>query len=65
MAAIDSVGSQESVVALLDQAARTIDLMWRSAQMGSDTDEAWALGEASHGVHRALIALDSLDTSRS
>lgn len=42
---------------LLQQAARTIDLMWQSAQTEGQHPAAVALGEASHGVHRAMIAL--------
>lgn len=45
------------VLRLLQQAARTIDLMWRSAQTDGQHSAAVSLGEASHGVHRALIAL--------
>ncbi len=45
------------VMRLLQQAARTIDLMWQSAQTDGQHTAAVALGEASHGVHRALIAL--------
>jgi hypothetical protein len=67
MAVIDSITrettagerAEECVMSLLQRAARTIDAMWRSAQVdGSDT-AAVALGEASHGVHRALIALQA------
>ncbi len=45
------------VMSLLQQAARTIDLMWQSAQTEGRHSASVALGEASHGVHRALIAL--------
>lgn len=48
---------RDRVMRLLQQAARTIDLMWRSAQTDGQHSAAVALGEASHGVHRALIAL--------
>jgi hypothetical protein len=36
--------------------SRTIDLMWRSA-VADRSEAAAALGEASHGVHLAIIAL--------
>lgn len=60
MAAIPMTDSRESVVGLLEQAARAIDQMWRSAQADRSSPATVALGEASHGIHRALIALESL-----
>ncbi len=47
----------DGLLSLLAQAARTIDHMWRSAQADGQDGAAVALGEASYGVHRALIAL--------
>ncbi len=52
-----SDGGRARVLSLLQQAARTIDQMWRSAQTDGRHTAAVSLGEASHGVHRALIAL--------
>ncbi len=60
MAAIQTADSTDRVVGLLEQAARTIDQMWRSAQGDGSDVAAVALGQASHGIHRALIALESL-----
>ena len=54
---MDTDASAEGVLSLLQQAARTIDHMWRSAQHDGRNPAAVALGEASHGIHRALIAL--------
>jgi hypothetical protein len=51
--------TRDGVLTLLQKAVRTIDDMWRSAQSGGDHTGAMVLGEASHGVHRALIALQS------
>ena len=50
---------REGVLSLLQQAARTIDDMWRTAQTDADNSASVALGEASYGVHRALIALQT------
>jgi hypothetical protein len=50
------------VISLLQQAARTIDSMWRAAQSDGQSPPAVALGEASHGVHRAMIALQADET---
>lgn len=55
----DRTGTGDCVLGLLEQAARTIDEMWRSAQAEGRHPAALALGEASHGVHRALIALQA------
>lgn len=46
-----------SVVAVLRQAAVALDAMWRESLLASGGETAVRLGEASHGVHRALIAL--------
>lgn len=64
MAVTDEVVSvrdeaRDGVLSLLQQAVRTIDEMWRSAQADGQLTAAVALGEASHGVHRALIALQA------
>ena len=52
-----SDSSREGVLSLLQQAARTIDQMWHTAQGDGRHSAAVALGEASYGIHRALIAL--------
>ena len=51
--------THEGVLSLLQQAARTVDHMWHSAQAGGEHSAAVALGEASYGIHRALIALQA------
>jgi hypothetical protein len=56
------------VLPLLREASRAIDSLWRSATgysnaadpTGSPAPSAMQLGEASQGVHRALIALAGL-----
>jgi hypothetical protein len=53
---------RDHVLSLLQQAARTIDGMWRTAQTDGQSPASVALGEASHGIHRALIALQSDST---
>lgn len=45
------------VVELLRRASAAIDSLWRTALDDGSGDMALKLGEASHGVHRALIAL--------
>lgn len=57
MSEMGNDAGRSRVMSLLQQAARTIDLMWQSAQTDGQHSAAVALGEASHGVHRALIAL--------
>ena len=44
------------VLDVLQRVSRTLDLMWRSA-VANGSVAAASLGEASHGVHRAIIAL--------
>ena len=58
-ARVDLDASPEGVLSLLQQAVRTIDQMWHSAQHDGRHTAAVALGEASYGVHRALIALQT------
>ena len=51
-------GELSGVLGVLERVSRTLDLMWRSAAHdGGDT--AARLGEASHSVHRAIIALSA------
>lgn len=47
----------QGLLSLLREASLTIDAMWRSALQDGSADMAHRLGEASHAVHRALIAL--------
>lgn len=49
-----------AMVAMLRRIGGTLDTMWRQALMADGGQTAMRLGEASHGVHRALIALSSL-----
>jgi len=46
------------VVSLLRKAVAALDQMWHEALLSGSPHAAMGLGEASHGVHRALIALD-------
>jgi hypothetical protein len=45
------------VVVLLQQAADAIDGLWNEARVMQSGEVRMALADASHGVHRALIAL--------
>lgn len=54
---IDTADPSAGILDLLQHAARTIDGMWLAAQTDGDHAASVSLGEASHGVHRALIAL--------
>jgi hypothetical protein len=45
------------VVGLLQQTAEAVDELWNEARNLNDGQVRMALAEASHGVHRALIAL--------
>lgn len=47
----------------LRRAGSVIDSMWHRALADGDADSAVQLGEASQGVHRALIALTALERS--
>jgi hypothetical protein len=46
-----------SALALLGEASRTVDDLWKEAVDEARTDEAIDLSEASQGIHRAMIAL--------
>ncbi len=48
-----------NVVEGLRRASATIDSLWRAALREGTGEAALKLGEASHGLHRALIALSS------
>jgi hypothetical protein len=49
-------GELSGVLEILDRVSATLDVMWRTA-VGDGSETAVRLGEASHGVHRAIIAL--------
>ena len=49
------------VVGLLRKAAAALDQMWHEALLSAAPHTVMSLGEASHGVHRALIALNQAD----
>jgi hypothetical protein len=46
-----------SVLGRLTEASRIVDLMWLEALDDGRTADAIELGDASHGIHRAMIAL--------
>ena len=50
-----------NLVGVLREASVVLDALWRDALTGSDGESAIRLGEASHGVHRALIALSNFE----
>ena len=50
------------LLVLLRRAGSVIDSMWHAALAEGDADSAVQLGEASQGVHRALIALSALES---
>ncbi len=52
-------GRTGSVLAQLQAAGRVVDEMWREALAEGRSDEAIDLGEASQGIHRAMIVLSS------
>ena len=58
MGEVDATGELSGVLGLLQRVSRTLDLMWRSA-VSDGSGTALRLGEASHGVHRAIIALSA------
>ncbi len=49
------------LVDVLRRASATIDSLWRTALREGTGENALRLGEASHGLHRALIALAPTD----
>ena len=51
--------SGASLLGMLREASRAVDALWRDALAGGQADTAVRFGEASHGLHRALIALNS------
>ena len=46
-----------SVLERLTEASRIVDEMWLDALDDGRTGDAIELGDASHGIHRAMIAL--------
>ena len=46
------------VVRLLRAAGAALDAIWREALLTNSGESVLRISEASHGVHRALIALD-------
>ena len=51
--------SGASLLVLLREASRAVDALWRDALTGGQADSAVRFGEASQGLHRALIALNA------
>lgn len=51
-----------NLVDVLRRASTTIDTLWRAALRDGTGEAALKLGEASHGLHRALIALSPVET---
>ena len=47
-----------AVIDMLRQVSEALDLMWREALVGARGDTALRIGDATHCVHRALIALE-------
>lgn len=55
---IDGTYTETDVLRTLQRASWVVDRMW-SAALEADTEQAaFRLGEASLGLHRALLALD-------
>jgi len=54
----ESRGELSGVLDILERVSRTLDLMWRTA-VSDGSEAAVRLGEASHGLHRAIIALSA------
>jgi hypothetical protein len=48
---------QDAVAAELGRVVIALDELWRDAVDAGTTDAAISLGDASHSVHRAVIAL--------
>ena len=56
----EETGGGSGLLKLLGEATAVIDSMWRSALSDGTGQAALHLGEASQGLHRAMIALGSL-----
>ena len=46
------------LIGALREASRSLDEMWRKAVAGESADLLVELGDASHGLHIALVALE-------
>ena len=60
--AAPSTDPSVKVVDLVRRTAAALDAMWRESLLAGQSDAGMRLGEASHCVHRALIALDPLSS---
>ncbi len=52
------------LVATLRTASQALDEMWREAISGGDASQLIELGDASYGLHLALVALDDAESER-
>jgi hypothetical protein len=59
LSAAGSDPNRVTLVSILRDASRAVDGLWRAAMVDGSGEVAMKLGEASQGIHRALIALDS------
>ena len=57
---VNDDGRVIGLVASLREACRDVDDLWRAAIREGSDDMAVQLGEASHAIHRAFIALGAL-----
>jgi len=53
-----------SLLATLREATCTVDAMWREAVEHRDAGRLVEFGDASHGLHLALVALDDGEAER-
>jgi hypothetical protein len=53
-----------SLVGTLREASIALDEMWRDAVAGDDASRLVELGDASYGVHLALVALEDGQSDR-
>lgn len=58
---IEADGNVTEVVGLLREAVTALDQMWHEALLSASPHAVMELGDASHSVHRALIALSQPD----
>ena len=52
------------LIGALREASSAVDQMWRDAITGVGADVLVELGDASHGLHIALVALEDAETER-
>ena len=52
------------LIATLRTASQALDEMWREAISGGDASRLIELGDASYGLHLALVALDDAESER-